>query len=320
MNAGDESTQLNTGYTRELAMVSWFARVNYDYAGKYLLEGNIRADASSRFAEGNRWGYFPSFSGAWRISEEGFMEDAKDWLNNLKLRASWGLLGNQDALDDYYPSKNTYQVDATYPLNGTLNSGYYQSEYKLESITWEKSRTWGVGIDATINNKINVTVDYYDKKTTGIIMDVSVPEEFGLDPYKDNVGAMSNRGVEIILSYNNRWGDWSFGATGNVSYNKNKILDLGGVESMADPNNSNKYRKVGEAINSYYMYRTAGLFESDEAAQAWMDQYADQDGYPFGTAEFKGGDVIIVDVNGDGKITSDDRDFAALQTRLGHTD
>ena len=309
MNAGDESTQLNTGYTRELAMVSWFARVNYDYAGKYLLEGNIRADASSRFAEGNRWGYFPSFSGAWRISEEGFMEDAKDWLNNLKLRASWGLLGNQDALDDYYPSKNTYQVDATYPFNGTLNSGYYQSEYKLESITWEKSRTWGVGIDATINNKINVTVDYYDKKTTGIIMDVSVPEEFGLDPYKDNVGAMSNRGVEIILSYNNRWGDWSFGATGNVSYNKNKILDLGGVESMADPNNSNKYRKVGEAINSYYMYRTAGLFESDEAAQAWMDQYADQDGYPFGTAEFKGGDVIIVDVNGDGKITSDDRDF-----------
>ena len=78
MNAGDESTQLNTGYTRELAMVSWFARVNYDYAGKYLLEGNIRADASSRFAEGNRWGYFPSFSGAWRISEEGFMETPKD--------------------------------------------------------------------------------------------------------------------------------------------------------------------------------------------------------------------------------------------------
>ena len=187
MNAGDESTQLNTGYTRELAMVSWFARVNYDYAGKYLLEGNIRADASSRFAEGNRWGYFPSFSGAWRISEEGFMEDAKGWLNNLKLRASWGLLGNQDALDDYYPSKNTYQVDATYPFNGTLNSGYYQSEYKLESITWEKSRTWGVGIDATINNKINVTVDYYDKKTTGIIMDV-------------NTGAISGIHVLVLRS------------------------------------------------------------------------------------------------------------------------
>ncbi|MCM1908161.1 SusC/RagA family TonB-linked outer membrane protein, partial [Phocaeicola vulgatus] len=99
MNAGDASTQSNEGYTAELAMISWFARINYDFAGKYLLEANIRADASSRFAEGHRWGYFPSFSGAWRISEEAFMESAKDsWLSGLKIRASWGQLGNQDAL------------------------------------------------------------------------------------------------------------------------------------------------------------------------------------------------------------------------------
>ena len=96
-------------YTAELAMISWFARINYDFAGKYLLEANIRADASSRFAEGHRWGYFPSFSGAWRISEEAFMESAKDsWLSGLKIRASWGQLGNQDALsgsnNDYYPA------------------------------------------------------------------------------------------------------------------------------------------------------------------------------------------------------------------------
>ena len=122
MNAGDASTQKNEGYRRELAMISWFGRVNYDYAGKYLLEANIRADASSRFADGNRWGYFPSFSAAWRMSEEGFMENTKDWLNNLKVRGSWGLLGNQDALDDYYPWMNTYQLDATYPFGGSLNS------------------------------------------------------------------------------------------------------------------------------------------------------------------------------------------------------
>ena len=309
MNAGDAATQLNTGYRRDLAMVSWFARVNYDYQGKYLLEGNIRADASSRFADGNRWGYFPSFSAAWRMSEEGFMEGTRDWLNNLKIRGSWGLLGNQDALDDYYPWMNTYNLDATYPFGGALNSGYYQQSYKLSTISWEKARTWGLGLDATINNKINVTIDYYDRKTTGIIMDVSVPQEFGLDPYKDNVGEMLNRGVEVILSYNNKWGDWSFGATANFAYNKNELLDLGGVESMADPNNSNKYRKVGERINSYYMYQTDGFFNSDEEAQAWMDQYAGQDGYPFGTAQFKGGDVKVIDVNGDGKITADDRDF-----------
>ena len=312
--AGDAATQKNNGYTRELAMISWFGRINYDYAGKYLLEGNIRSDASSRFADGNRWGYFPSFSAAWRISEEGFMENTKDWLNNLKIRGSWGLLGNQDALTDYYPWMNTYNLDASYPLGGALQSGYYQKAYKLSSISWEKSRTWGLGFDATVNNKINVTFDYYDRRTTGIIMDVPVPAEFGLDAYKDNVGEMSNRGVEVILSYNNKWGDWSFGATGNFSYNKNELLDLGlspdagGV--TADPNNGNKVRKIGEALNSYRVYKADGFFESDEAAQALMDKYSTQAGYPFGTKKFKGGDLIYQDANGDGKMTVDDRVLA----------
>lgn len=143
MNAGDASTQSNEGYTAELAMISWFARINYDFAGKYLLEANIRADASSRFAEGHRWGYFPSFSGAWRISEEAFMESAKDsWLSGLKIRASWGQLGNQDALsgsnNDYYPALNTYNLDSKYAFGGSLNSGYYQRKYRLETISWEK--------------------------------------------------------------------------------------------------------------------------------------------------------------------------------------
>ena len=312
--AGDAATQKNNGYTRELAMISWFGRINYDYAGKYLLEGNIRSDASSRFADGNRWGYFPSFSAAWRISEEGFMENTKDWLNNLKIRGSWGLLGNQDALTDYYPWMNTYNLDASYPLGGALQSGYYQKAYKLSSISWEKSRTWGLGFDATVNNKINVTFDYYDRRTTGIIMDVPVPAEFGLDAYKDNVGEMSNRGVEVILSYNDKWGDWSFGATGNFSYNKNELLDLGlsldagGV--TADPNNGNKVRKIGEALNTYRVYKADGFFESDEAAQAWMDKYSTQAGYPFGTKKFKGGDLIYQDANGDGKMTADDRVLA----------
>ncbi len=144
MNAGDASTQSNEGYTAELAMISWFARINYDFAGKYLLEANIRADASSRFAEGHRWGYFPSFSGAWRISEEAFMESAKDsWLSGLKIRASWGQLGNQDALsgsnNDYYPALNTYNLDSKYAFGGSLNSGYYQRKYRLETISWEKA-------------------------------------------------------------------------------------------------------------------------------------------------------------------------------------
>lgn len=313
MNAGDASTQKNNGYNRELAMVSWFGRVNYDFAGKYLLEGNIRSDASSRFADGHRWGYFPSFSAAWRLSEENFMEDAREWLNSFKLRASWGLLGNQDALSDYYPWMNTYSLNANYPFGGSLQTGYYQASYKLNTISWEKARTWGVGFDATINNKINVTLDYYDRRTTGIIMDVPVPQEFGLGAYKDNVGEMANRGVEALISYNNKWNDWSFGVTANMAYNKNEILDLGSEdaneEGMSDPNNGNMRREVGRALSTYYAYKTNGFFSSDAEAQAWMDKYAGQPGYPFGNRKFKGGDLIYQDTDGDGKITAKDRTF-----------
>lgn len=307
MNAGAVATQTNSGYTRELAMISWFARVNYDYAGKYLFEANIRADASSRFAEGNRWGYFPSFSAAWRISEESFMEDTHDWLNSLKLRASYGLLGNQSALDDYYPWLSTYNLDGNYMFGDDIKSGYYQKSFRLASISWEKSRTWGIGIDASLFNHVDLSIDYYDRKTTDIIMDVPVPNEFGLDAYKDNVGAMLNRGLEVSLSYHNTWGDWTFNATGNFAYNKNELLDLGGVGEMVD--GSYKRRRVGERLNSFFGYRTGGFFESDEAAQAWMDKYQGQDGYPFGKSEFKGGDLIYLDTNGDGKITTDDREL-----------
>ncbi len=320
MNAGDASTQKNEGLTRELAMISWFGRINYDYADKYLLEGNIRADASSRFASDQRWGYFPSFSAAWRISQEGFMEDVV-WLNNLKLRASWGLLGNQDALsgsgenqDDYYPWMNTYNLDGNYPFGGALSSGYYQKGYKIPTISWEKARTYGFGLDMTINNKINATVDYYDRKTTDIIMLVPVPDEFGLDAYKDNVGAMVNRGVEVSLGYSNTWNDWSFSATGNFAYNKNEVLDLGGVDYMPDPDNANKRNQLGEAIGSYYMYKAVGMFQSEAEAEDYMDKYwgprpgpgQARPGFPF-SDEFKAGDLVYADTDGDGKVNADDR-------------
>lgn len=312
MNAGDASTQSNEGYTAELAMISWFARINYDFAGKYLLETNIRADASSRFAEGHRWGYFPSFSGAWRISEEAFMESAKDsWLSGLKIRASWGQLGNQDALsgsnNDYYPALNTYNLDSKYAFGGSLNSGYYQRKYRLETISWEKASTWGVGVDFTLFNKLNGSLDYYNRKTTGIIMDVTVPKEFALDAYKDNVGSMRNSGIEINLSYNTKIGQVDFGIAGNFSYNKNEILDLGGGDPNKYLDATNGYsqrNKVGEAMNSYYIYRADGFFNSQEEADAYTAKY----GNPFGKT-FKAGDLRYVDTNKDGKLTADDREY-----------
>jgi TonB-linked SusC/RagA family outer membrane protein len=306
MNAGTASTQTNGGYTRELAMLSGFGRINYDFARRYLFEANFRADASSRFAKDNRWGYFPSFSAAWRISEEPFAENLKDsWLNELKIRASWGLLGNQDALSDYYPYLNTYNLGATYPFGDALQGGYYQKNYRIETISWEQARTYGIGIDLTVFKHLSASVDLYDRKTTGIIMDVPVPAEFALDAYKDNVGAMSNRGVELSVNYNNRWGEWSFSVAANASFNKNEILDLGGVNEMISGSSINR---VGEAISSFYLYKSDGFFQSQKEVDAFTDKYNSSTGTTmFGSRKFKPGDIRYVDTNGDGKINGNDR-------------
>jgi TonB-linked SusC/RagA family outer membrane protein len=302
INAGDASTQTNEGNTRELAMISYFGRLNYDFVGKYLFEANFRADASSRFAQGNRWGYFPSFSAAWRLSEEKFMEGIKGTLDNLKIRASWGQLGNQDALDDYYPWMNTYNLGASYPFDGALNTGYYQSNYHLSTISWEKATTWGIGIDFGLFSKLTGSIDYYNRKTTGIIMNVDAPAEFALGSYKDNIGSMRNQGIEVSLAYSTKLSkDWGIDVSANFAYNANKILDLGGGPDKYI-SNGNKRHKVGEQFNSFYLYRANGFFQSDEEAAAYTAKY----GNPFGK-KFKAGDLIYDDADGSGKLDSNDK-------------
>lgn len=302
MDAGDASTQKNSGYTRELAMVSAFGRINYDFAGRYLLEANFRADASSRFAPGNRWGFFPSFSGAWRLTEEEWMSGAKDVLRNLKIRGSWGQLGNQNALSDFYPWMNTYDLSGGYIFDGSINSGYYQSSYHLSTISWERSTTWGVGVDFGFGFGLSGTIDFYDRTTTGIIMDVATPAEFALDAYKDNVGSMRNRGVEVSLMYDKQFGrDWHLSVSGNFAYNKNVILDLG--KDVAYISGSNTRNAVGHQYGCYYMYKWSGkFFNSQEEA----DQFTAKYGNPFGK-KFMAGDLIYEDANGDGKLNSSDR-------------
>lgn len=299
MDAGAAATQKNAGNSRELNMLSWFARLNYDYAGRYLFEANVRADASSRFAKGYQWGYFPSFSAAWRLSEEEFMEDTRDWLTNFKLRGSWGMLGNQDALSDYYPWMNTYDIGTSYPLGGSVKSGYVLNSYRLPTISWEKSTNWGVGLDVSLLGKVNLTVDYYNRRTTDIIMDVPAPDEFQLGGYKDNVGAMRNSGVEMLADYRDQWGDWSFNVSLNLAYNKNVLENLGGVDQMT---NGGIRNQVGQAYNSFLGYRTEGIHQSDEAAAKWMAKYGTSLG-----KNFKAGDLIFSDTNNDGKVNADDR-------------
>lgn len=314
INAGDVSTQQAQGYTRELNMLSWFGRVNYDFAGRYLFEANLRADASSRFADGHRWGYFPSFSAGWRVSEEAFMEGTKSWLSNFKIRGSWGQLGNQEALSDYYPAINTYSINAKYAFDGKVTSGYYQSSYKINTITWEKATTWGVGVDlGFLDNKITASVDYYNRLTDGILISVDAPYEFALGSYLDNVGQMRNQGVEMSLNYNDKFGEVTVGAGLNVAYNKNKIESMPGKGYVGT--GYNQRNAMGQEFNSYYVYKADGFFQTDKEAQEYMDFYWPADGSkggcPFSGGKFKAGDLKYADINGDGKIDAENDRFYA---------
>lgn len=273
MNGGDSSTQTNGGYSRELALLSYFGRVNYDYKGKYLLEANFRADASSRFAKDYRWGYFPSFSAGWRISEEGFMENTRSWLQSLKFRASWGLLGNQDAVsDEYYPSLPTLYIGKNFPFGGVVHQGITVVSHKVPTITWKKSTNWGIGFDANFLDEFVLSAEYYNRKTTDIIMDIPVSDTFGISgTYQDNKGSLRNSGVELNFSWNHSFNkDWRMGVNANFSYNRNKLLDLAGVDEIISDYTNNR---VGEAYESFYVYEVDGLFQSDEEAAAYEAQY-----------------------------------------------
>ena len=316
MSAGAAAGQTNRGFTRDLAMVSGFGRINYNYDNRYLLEANFRADASSRFAPQHRWGYFPAFSAGWRVSGENFMLGTRSWLNNLMIRGSWGLLGDQQSDDQFYPWINTYNISSNYPIGGTLRTGYAMTAFRIESFSWERSRTYGFGIDANLLNGVDVSIDYYDRLTSDIIMQVPVPQEFGLGAYHDNVGSVLNRGIEIALGYNRRWGDFSFGSRVMFTYNHNEIIDLGfdaegnKVEQIID---GRRIRRVGEEIDSWFLFQDAGLLRSPAEVDAFLQKYDIRSGgrTTMFTQQFQPGDIRYVGSqkgeNGEYSITAADR-------------
>lgn len=302
INAGSEEGAKASGYTRELAMLSWLGRVNYDYEGKYLFEANIRYDGSSRFASGNRWGAFPSFSAGWRVSEENFFEPLRDVVNNLKLRASWGQLGNQNISlgggQEYYPTIPTLSLGQNYPFDGKLESGAYTSKAKNKDLKWETTTSWGVGVDFTFINKVNMTLEYYNKTTSDILMEVPTPETYALTGFFDNIGKIENQGIELSLSYNDNFGGVNFNVGGNFAYNKNKIKSLG--EGVKEILKGTKIMRVGESLNSFYGYKTAGFYQNTEDLQSWPK-------YNITGNKVMLGDLKYVDVNGDNVIDGNDR-------------
>ena len=297
INAGSKDGMAFNGYTRELAMISYFGRINYNYKHKYLVEANLRADASSRFAENNRWGYFPSVSVGWVVSEESFMESTRGVLNNLKLRASWGALGNQ-TMDDYYPSIPSIDLGMNYPFAGTLVPGAAQAQAKRSDISWERSESYDFGVDLTMFRGLNVVVDYYHRETTGILIQMPAPATFGRKGYFDNVGKMTNSGLEVAVNYNKTINDFSFSVGANASFNKNEITDLGGDEYILE--NKRMLKKVGESFGSIYGYKTAGLFQSQEEIDNWPK-------YKMTGFKVRPGDLKYVDMNNDGVVDAQDR-------------
>lgn len=312
LNAGGSANQTNSGYTRELAMLSYFGRINYYYAGKYLLEGNVRYDGSSRFARGNRWGFFPSVSAGWRISEEAFFEPIKDVVNSAKFRASWGQLGNQDIGQGYYPTISTLSLGYNYPLGGSVQSGAMTASAANQLLECEATTTWGVGLDVTLWNKLNVTMDYYNKTTDGILMSVTTPVTFALGGYYDNIGKVVNSGFELSADYRDRIGQVEITVGGNIAFNNNEIKSMGEDKEIIYGGDGYTYiRRVGEPMNSFFGYKSEGLFQSWDEIKNWPGIEALDNGkyaYAFNKSyTVQPGDIKYKDMNGDKKVDAQDR-------------
>ena len=295
------SNPIATGNTTEWSLLSYFGRINYNYDERYLFEANLRADGSSRFMEGNRWGYFPSFSAGWRISEESFMQGV-DFVDQLKLRASWGRLGNQniEGIAGNYPYLITVSQNygTSYNFGGQLVPGAAVTDIVDQDITWETTETTDIGLNlGFLDNRLSVELDYFTKKTNDILVRLPIPEVLGgLTPPVQNVGKMKNDGFEIVTSYQSGGydEDFSYRVGVNLSYVTNEVVEFRGGDS---PDQLYLIRE-GVSYRSLYGYNALGIYQTDEEAQEHMSN---------NSYVPAAGDLKYEDVNGDGRLGFQDK-------------
>jgi TonB-linked SusC/RagA family outer membrane protein len=279
------------GSASSWALISFFGSANYGYDNKYFASGTIRADGSSRFGPNNKWGYFPSVSGAWVISKEKFMEKA-DWISNLKLRASWGQSGNQEI------PNNAYQTLVTQTDGNVIITRYGNPDLK-----WETTTQTDFGVDLSIlKNKLTFTADYFDKTTDDILLTVGLPAATVgvIAPTFVNAGIVNNKGFEFGFDFQNSDHAFKYGINGNVSTLTNRVEALQQYISYLDNLQSNTRTTVGQPINSYYGYKFDGIYQN--SAEINTHLYTNTNGVVPGDMKFK-------DLNGDGQINADDRTF-----------
>ncbi|MEN8118312.1 MAG: TonB-dependent receptor [Bacteroidota bacterium] len=293
INAGGTEGQITNGSASEWALQSLFGRATYDYMGRYLLEANFRYDGTSRIHPDTRWGLFPSVSGAWRMSEESFMQDAS-WLDNLKLRGSWGQLGNQNI--GTYPYQDILTL-TSYPYEDGLQTGAYVSRLTDKNMKWETTTTLDFGFDMSIKNGLfTITADWYNKETTDILYGEPIPASVGLGAPTVNYAALKNTGIDLDLGHTNRIGELKYTVTANWSTFKNEVT------KVSTPSYGTTIIEEGLPWREYYLVEWIGIFQDE-------DDIANSPVHPYNP---KPGDLKFKDVSGpdgvpDGKIDANDR-------------
>ncbi len=266
------------GNSRSSALMSGFGRASYELYNKYFISASVRADGSSKFSKENRWGVFPSVSGAWRISEEGFMQNA-DVISNLKLRGGWGMLGNQDIGD--YGFMTTTTNGNNYSFGGVIQEGSTFLSTGTADIHWEKQTSVNAGFDiGFLDDKIELNTDLFDKKTTDMLVAPTIPSIAGYEtPPTVNKGEIDNKGLEAVLSYKETWGNFDLDFGSNISIYRNEVLSLGAngaviVDGGAFNKGEITRTEVGHSVGEFYGLVTDGLFQTQEE----INNYVNADG------------------------------------------
>lgn len=294
----------------EGGIASFFGRASYNYKETYMASAVMRADGSSNFARGNRWGYFPSFSAGWVMTNEGFMDGAKNIINFLKLRASWGQNGNASISPFQYLATVAFNDLGKYSFGNVKDSqstGAYADILPNKDVTWETAEQLNIGFDARFfDSKLGVAFDWYNKKTIDWLVDAPILASYGTGAPYINGGDVENKGVELSLNWNDKVGDFTYGINFNVAKNKNEVTRIAnsegiihGESNLLSQGTTEMYRaQVGYPIGYFYGYKTAGVFQNG-AEVAAAGATLQKDPQP--------GDLIFVDNNGDGSITVDDK-------------
>jgi TonB-dependent starch-binding outer membrane protein SusC len=301
---GNELTEIDAGSSNpdvggsssESKLMSYFGRARYNFAERYLLELSVRFDGSSRFAEGNRWGFFPSVSGAWNIHREAFMENVQG-INNLKLRASWGQLGNQNI--PLYSYASNLNLNQFVVRNGVVQSGSAINRLADPNISWELTTMTNIGLDlGFLQNRLIFEFDAFDKRTTDILAQVSIPAQVGnLDGPVTNLYSMKNRGVEINSSFRGVLGNFTYRLGGNIGFVENEVDFLAGdVQYSTNRFGNISVIQEGAPVNSWYLYTAEGIFQTQEEIE----------NHAFQHPATSPGDIKYRDLNNDGVIDIED--------------